>query len=39
MGHRCGRSGAWLDGFWEIALDRYAERVREDDADGGAQSR
>lgn len=21
---------AWLDGFWETALDRYAERVRED---------
>jgi DNA-binding transcriptional ArsR family regulator len=23
---------AWLDGFWEIALDRYAERVRQDSA-------
>jgi DNA-binding transcriptional ArsR family regulator len=22
----------WLDGFWEAALDRYAERVREDSA-------
>jgi DNA-binding transcriptional ArsR family regulator len=21
---------AWLDGFWETALERYAERVRED---------
>jgi DNA-binding transcriptional ArsR family regulator len=21
---------AWLDGFWETALDRYAERVRQD---------
>jgi DNA-binding transcriptional ArsR family regulator len=23
---------AWLDGFWEAALDRFAERVREDTA-------
>jgi DNA-binding transcriptional ArsR family regulator len=23
---------AWLDGFWETALDRYAERVRQDSA-------
>ena len=30
---------AWLDGFWEAALDRYAERVRHDSAGGGAQSR
>ncbi len=28
---------AWLDGFWETALDRYAERVREDSADRGTQ--
>jgi DNA-binding transcriptional ArsR family regulator len=21
---------AWLDGFWETALDRYADRVRDD---------
>jgi hypothetical protein len=20
----------WLDGFWDVALDRYAQRVRED---------
>ena len=30
---------AWLDGFWEDALDRYAVRVREDSADGGTQPR
>jgi DNA-binding transcriptional ArsR family regulator len=30
---------AWLDGFWEAALDRYAQRVREDGADTGTQSR
>jgi DNA-binding transcriptional ArsR family regulator len=23
---------AWLDTFWEIALDHYADRVREDSA-------
>ena len=28
---------AWLDGFWETALDRYAQRVREDSADSGTQ--
>jgi DNA-binding transcriptional ArsR family regulator len=28
---------AWLDGFWEAALDRYAQRVREDSADRGTQ--
>lgn len=28
----------WLDGFWESALDRYAERVR-DDADRGEPPR
>jgi DNA-binding transcriptional ArsR family regulator len=22
----------WLDGFWEAALDRYADRVRRDNA-------
>ncbi|HEX6855727.1 MAG TPA: metalloregulator ArsR/SmtB family transcription factor [Streptosporangiaceae bacterium] len=21
---------SWLDGFWDVALDRYAQRVRED---------
>jgi DNA-binding transcriptional ArsR family regulator len=26
---------AWLDSFWETALDRYAQRVREDSADSG----
>ena len=30
---------AWLDGFWDTALDRYAQRVREDSADGGTQPR
>ena len=30
---------AWLDGFWETALDRYAQRVREDSAGGGARPR
>ena len=34
-----GELRAWLDGFWEAALDRYAERVREDGAGGGMQSR
>ena len=29
---------AWLDGFWDEALDRYAQRVR-DDADSGTQPR
>jgi DNA-binding transcriptional ArsR family regulator len=29
----------WLDGFWEAALDRYAERVREDSADRGTPPR
>jgi DNA-binding transcriptional ArsR family regulator len=29
----------WLDGFWEAALDRCAERVREDSAEGGSQPR
>jgi DNA-binding transcriptional ArsR family regulator len=29
---------AWLDGFWDEALDRYAQRVR-DDADRGTQPR
>lgn len=24
--------GAWLDGFWTIAMDRYAARVRRDKA-------
>jgi DNA-binding transcriptional ArsR family regulator len=28
---------AWLDGFWEGALDRYAQRVRDDSAGRGAQ--
>lgn len=22
--------GVWLDGFWQTALDRFAERVRQD---------
>ena len=30
---------AWLDGFWETALSRYAERVREDSAGTGPQPR
>ena len=30
---------AWLDGFWEAALDRYAQRVREDSTDSGTQPR
>ena len=30
---------AWLDGFWEAALDRYAQRVREDSAGRGTQPR
>ena len=30
---------AWLDDFWEAALDRYAQRVREDSADSGTQPR
>jgi DNA-binding transcriptional ArsR family regulator len=25
-----GELRAWLDGFWETALDRYADRVRQD---------
>jgi len=28
---------AWLDSFWEAALDRYAQRIREDSADRGPQ--
>jgi DNA-binding transcriptional ArsR family regulator len=34
-----GELRAWLDGFWEDVLDRYAERVREDSADSGTQPR
>jgi DNA-binding transcriptional ArsR family regulator len=30
---------AWLDGFWETALDRYAQRVREDGAARGTRPR
>jgi DNA-binding transcriptional ArsR family regulator len=30
---------AWLDGFWETALDRYADRVRADSAGSDARSR
>jgi len=30
---------AWLDGFWETALDRYARRVREDSTDRGPRPR
>ena len=29
----------WLDGFWDSALDRYAERVRQDSAAGATQPR
>ena len=29
----------WLDGFWEVALDHYARRVREDAEGGGAVPR
>ncbi len=29
----------WLNGFWETALDRYAERVREDSTGGGPPPR
>jgi DNA-binding transcriptional ArsR family regulator len=32
-----GELRTWLDGFWETALDRYAQRVREDSADDGPQ--
>lgn len=28
---------AWLDGFWETVLDRYAQRVREESAGRGTQ--
>jgi DNA-binding transcriptional ArsR family regulator len=30
-----GELRAWLDGFWDAALSRYAERVREDSARHG----
>jgi DNA-binding transcriptional ArsR family regulator len=30
---------AWLDDFWEAALDRYAQRVREDTPGSGTQPR
>ena len=30
-----GELRTWLDGFWETALDRYAEHVREDSASRG----
>jgi DNA-binding transcriptional ArsR family regulator len=30
---------AWLEGFWEVALDRFADRVRQDNADGGPTPR
>ena len=30
---------AWLDGFWEEALERYAQRVREDSEDSGTRPR
>jgi DNA-binding transcriptional ArsR family regulator len=29
---------AWLDGFWEAALDHYAQRVREDSVDSVGSS-
>ena len=34
-----GELRAWLDGFWDAALSRYAERVREDSARHGPQPR
>jgi DNA-binding transcriptional ArsR family regulator len=34
-----GELRAWLDGFWETALDRYAQRVREDGAARGTRPR
>ena len=34
-----GELRAWLDGFWDAALSRYAERVREDSACHGPQPR
>jgi DNA-binding transcriptional ArsR family regulator len=34
-----GELRAWLDGFWDAALSRYAERVREDGACHGPQPR
>jgi DNA-binding transcriptional ArsR family regulator len=30
---------AWLDGFWETALDRYAQHVRDDAGSGAEQPR
>jgi DNA-binding transcriptional ArsR family regulator len=30
---------AWLDGFWDTALDRFAQRVREDSAESDTQPR
>jgi DNA-binding transcriptional ArsR family regulator len=30
-----GELRTWLDGFWETALDRFAQRVRDDSAGGG----
>jgi len=32
-----GELRAWLDGFWDAALDRYARRVRDDSAGRGPQ--
>ena len=37
--HGLSELRAWLEGFWEAALDRYAERVREDSAGRGTQPR
>jgi DNA-binding transcriptional ArsR family regulator len=34
-----GELRAWLDGFWDAALSRYAERVRDDSASHGRQPR
>jgi DNA-binding transcriptional ArsR family regulator len=34
-----GELRAWLDGFWEDVLDRYAERVRDDTSARGTQPR
>jgi DNA-binding transcriptional ArsR family regulator len=30
---------AWLDGFWQTALDQYAQRVRDDSSDADARPR
>jgi DNA-binding transcriptional ArsR family regulator len=32
-----GELRTWLDGFWDAALDRYVQLVRDDNARGGTQ--